>query len=211
MVRDILSTQRVLPCCSRYPLTLFGTTVQLANATGLASFNDLHIDQIVSKQLRAIAPDQMPLGSATYQITTGTASSMDVASNPVSNVSLIFSSPSTAPKGTLTGSTTVQADAIGNAAAPLNRQQRAWQLRGHGRSGRRQPPVFPLTILPAQSGSVRVSPSELDLISEINQAAPGAQSVQISSTGAALSWMAVSSANWLTVSPESGTTPSQSR
>jgi hypothetical protein len=120
----------------------FGTTVQLANATGLATFNDLHIDQIGSKQLRAIAPDQMPVGSATYQITTGTASSMDVAS-PVSNVSLIFSSPSTAPNGTLTGSTTLQADATGIAATPLNRQQRAWQLRGHGRSGRRQPPVFP--------------------------------------------------------------------
>jgi adhesin/invasin len=58
-----------------------------------------------------------------------------------------------------------------------------------------------LTNLPQQTGTIAVNPNTLAFTSEINQAAPPGQTVQVTAT---VSWTVSSSASWLSASPASG-------
>jgi adhesin/invasin len=211
---------------------LSGTVVQLTDATGLATFNDLKIGAVGTKTLRAASPQQAPVDSKPFQITAGTATSIavfsgspqattvsqqfpsllqarvtDLAGNPVSGVSVTFAlSTAAGPGGTFSGPTTVATDADGIATAPA--------LTANSSPGNfavtataavvGSPAVFSLTNLPQQSSAIVVTPTSLAFASEINQQAPPAQTVQISA-GSSVTWTTSSSASWLSAMPANGT------
>ncbi len=211
---------------------LFGTLVQVTDATGLATFNDLKIGTVGTMTLRAASTQQPPVNSNPFQISAGAAASIavfsgspqattvsnqfptllqarvtDVAGNPVSGVAVTFA-PSTAagPSGTFSGPTTVVTDANGIATAPA--------LTANSSPGNfvvaatatavSSPAVFTLTNLPQQSSATVVTPDSLTFLSEINQAAPAGQGVQIVA-GGTVTWTASSSDSWLAALPASGT------
>ena len=59
---------------------LFGTVVQLTDATGLATFNDLKIGTVGTMTLRAASTQQAPVSSNSFQITAGAPASVAVVS-----------------------------------------------------------------------------------------------------------------------------------
>src|SRR5262249_50715883 len=61
--------------------------------------------------------------------------------------------------------------------------------------------IFAMPTLPQQTSTIAVNPNTLAFTSEINQAAPSGQTVQITAT---VSWTTSSSASWLSASPASG-------
>jgi adhesin/invasin len=212
--------------------TLSGTVVQLTDTTGLATFNDLNIGAVGTKTLRAVSPETTPVVSKPFEITAGTTTSIavfsgspqvttvsqqfpsllqarvtDLAGNPVSGVSVIFALPTAAgPGGTFSGPTTVATDANGIATAPVltaNTSPGSFVVTATA-PGVTSPAVFSLTNLPTQSSTVVVNPTSLVFISEINQPAPPAQTVQISA-GSTVTWTSSSSAPWLSAMPANGT------
>ena len=65
-----------------------------------------------------------------------------------------------------------------------------------------------LTITSGGTSNITVSPANLSFTAQQGGPAPSAQSISINSTGSSLNWTASSNASWLSVSPNSGTTPS---
>ena len=211
---------------------LFGTVVQVTDATGLATFNDLKIGTVGTMTLRAASTQQPPVNSNPFQITAGIAASIavfsgspqaatvsnqfptllqarvtDLAGNPVSGVAVTFA-PSTAagPSGTFSGATTVVTDANGIATASAltaNSSPGNFVVTATA-TGVGSPAVFALTNLPQQSSATVVTPDSLTFLSEINQAAPGGQGVQIVA-GGTVTWTASASDSWLAAQPASGT------
>jgi adhesin/invasin len=209
--------------------TLLGTVVQLTNATGLATFNDLRIGATRTKTLRATASQETPATSNPFQITAGAAAGIavfsgapqattvgtpfgsllqaqvtDIAGNPVSGVSVTLAAAASGPSGTFAAVATVTTDANGIATAPIltaNSTPGNWVATAAA-AGITAPAVFSLTNLPTQATTITVNPSTLVFRSEINQSAPPGQTVQISATG---SWTLSSSAPWLSALPASGT------
>jgi adhesin/invasin len=212
--------------------TLSGTVVQLTDATGLATFNDLKIGAVGTKTLRAASPQQAPINSNPFQITAGTPTNIsvfggspqattvskqfpallqarvtDLANNPVSGVSVTFALPTASgPGGTFSGQTTVITDSNGIATAPpltANTSPGNFVVAATA-TGVTSPAVFSLTNLPQQSSAVGVTPTSLVFVSEINQAAPPSQTVQVSA-GGTVTWTPSASAPWLSVQPANGT------
>jgi uncharacterized protein (TIGR03437 family) len=213
--------------------TLLGTLVQFTNAAGTATFNDLSIGAVGTKQLTAQSTGQAPVSSNIFQITAGTASTiipvqgtpqvtnistsfpvplqaqvLDANRNPVSGVSVTFSAPASGPSGTFGGAVTVLTDSNGIATAPgltANVTVGTFLVTASA-SGVANPATFSLTNLPL-AGSLTVNPSQLSFASQAGQPAPTGQTVQVLSTAGALTWTATTSAPWITVSSSSGTTP----
>jgi uncharacterized protein (TIGR03437 family) len=215
---------------------LSGTLVQLTDATGLAAFPDLRLDQPGAMRLRAIAPGRSPAESNTFQVAPGPASSIvafsgspqsatvsqpfpellkaqvnDSTGHPVSGVSVTFSTPSSGPSGTFAAPATATTDATGIATAPsltAGSQPGDWVVTAAA-TGVSAPAMFALANLPDQSSLV-VAPGILFFTSEVNQPAPSAQSALITSSGATpVNWGATPSASWLAAEPGAGTTPGQ--
>jgi adhesin/invasin len=211
---------------------IFGTVVQLTASTGLATFNDLQIGAVGTKTLRAASPQQAPVSSNPFQIIAGAPASTtvlagspqatnvsqqfpallqtrvtDLAGNPVSGVSVVFALPSgNGPSGAFSGPTTVATDANGIATAPIltaNTSPGNFAVTATA-AGVGSPAVFALTNLPQQSSALVVTPSSLSFVSEINQAAPSGQVVQISASGT-VTWTVSASESWLAAVPASGT------
>jgi uncharacterized protein (TIGR03437 family) len=211
---------------------LFGTLVQVTDATGLATFNDLKIGTVGTMTLRAASTQQPPVNSNAFQITAGAAASIavfsgspqattvsnqfptllqarvtDLAGNPVSGVAATFAPPTAAgPGGTFSGPTTVVTDANGIATASAltaNSSPGNFVVTATA-TGVGSPAVFALTNLPQQSSAAVVTPDSLNFLGEINQAAPAGQGVQIVA-GATATWTASASASWLAALPASGT------
>lgn len=210
---------------------LLGTLVQLTNAMGLATFNDLSIAETGTKRLRATANQEIPADSNAFQITSGPAAGIaaiggglqsatvlqqfplplqvqvkDSAGNPVSGVTVTFAAPSSGPGGTFAGPITVTTDSNGVATSPAltaNSQAGSFTVTAAA-TGIASPAVFALTNLPQQTSTIRVNPNTLAFASEINQPAPSGQTVQIA---ALVSWSASSSASWLSAAPGSGSGP----
>jgi YVTN family beta-propeller protein len=215
--------------------TLFGTVVQLTDANGVATFADLQIGAAGRKTLRATSAQQSPADSTPFQITVGKAAAInvvsgspqsttvlqpfpaqlqvqvtDAAGNPVSGAPVAFALSPSGPGGTFSGGATVAADANGFATSPTltaNSQPGSFLVTA-STTGVGTPAVFALTNLPQPSSAFVVGPSSLTFGSEINQPAPPAQTLQIT-TVSTLSWTATSSATWLTVSPSNGTGSAQ--
>lgn len=212
--------------------TLFGTVVQLTDATGLATFNDLKIGTVGTVTLRATSTQQAPVNSHPFQITAGAPASIavfsgspqattvsqqfpvlllarvtDLAGNPVTEVSVTFAlSTAAGPGGTFSGPTTVVTDANGIATAgalTANSSPGNFVVTATA-TGVGSPAVFALTNLPQQSSAAVVTPDSLNFLGEINQAAPAGQGVQIVA-GATATWTASASASWLAALPASGT------
>jgi uncharacterized protein (TIGR03437 family) len=215
---------------------LSGTLVQLTDAAGLAAFPDLRLDQPGAMRLRAIAPGRSPAQSNSFQVTPGPASSIvafsgspqsatvsqpfpellqaqvrDSTGHPVSGVSVTFSTPSSGPSGTFAAPATATTDATGVATAPsltAGSQSGDWVATAAA-TGVSAPAMFALANLPDQS-SVGVAPGILVFSSEVNQPAPAAQSVLITSSGGPpVSWGATPTTSWLAAAPGAGTTPGQ--
>jgi adhesin/invasin len=215
--------------------TLTGATVQITDATGTATFNDLRIGAAGPKQLTASSSSQAPAVSSTFQITAGTPATItaiagtpqsttvstlflmllqaqvkDLAGNPVGGASVTFVAPTSGPSGTFSGPATAITDNNGIATAPLftaNSTPGSFAVIASA-TGVSSQAAFSLTILPP-AGSLTLTPSTLNVISQINQAMPVKQPVTVGSNGVTLNWTASASAPWLTVSPSSGTTPTQ--
>ncbi len=210
---------------------LFGSVVQFTDATGLATFNDLKIGTVGTMKLRAVSQQQAPVDSNTFQITAGAPASIavfsgspqattvsqqfpallqarvtDIAGNPVSGVSVTFLPAATGPSGTFSGPGTVATDANGIATAPpltANSSPGNFVVTATA-AGVSSPAVFALANLPQQSSAAAVTPHSLAFLSEINQAAPAGQVVQIVA-GGTVTWTASSSDSWLTALPATGT------
>jgi adhesin/invasin len=208
--------------------TLLGTLVQVTDSTGLATFNDLRLAETGTKHLRATANQQTPADSNTFQITAGAATSVtaiggtpqfatvlqqfrtslraqvkDSVGNPVAGVTVSFSAPASGPSGAFAGATTITTDSNGTATAPAltaNSQSGSFTVTATA-SGVASPAVFALANLPQQASTIIVNPNTLVFASEINQAAPPGQTVQVTAT---VSWTVSSSASWLSSSPASG-------
>ena len=131
----------------------------------------------------------------------------DLAGNPVSGVAVNFVPPTAAgPSGTFSGPTTVVTDSSGIATAPpltANSSPGNFVVTATA-TGVGSPAVFTLTNLPQQSSATVVTPDSLTFLSEINQAAPGGQGVQIVA-GGTVTWTASASDSWLAAQPASGT------
>jgi adhesin/invasin len=213
---------------------LSGTVVQTTNASGLATFSDLSIDQIGTKQLRAISTEQTPAVSNTFEVAPAPISQTvpvfgspqaaeqlqpfntplqvrvtDALGNPVAGAPVSFNAPSSGPSGSFGGPATVATDSNGIATSPVltaNSTTGNFNVTATVQGG--PPALFSLTILPATTGILQVQPAQLSFTSEIGQSAPAAQSVQISANnGSVAAWAASSSAPWLTVTPAQGVTP----
>jgi adhesin/invasin len=130
----------------------------------------------------------------------------DLAGNPVTGVSVTFApSTVTGPSGTFSGPTTVVTDTNGIATAPaLTANSTPGNFVVTATAAVSSPAVFALTNLPQQSSAVVVKPDSLAFVSEINQAVPAGQGVQISASGT-VTWTASSSDSWLAALPASGT------
>jgi adhesin/invasin len=212
---------------------LGGTLVQVTDSTGTARFNDLRINTAGTKQLTATSQSQPSAVSNAFQIVAGTpatvtatsgtpqatlvstpfllllaARAVDIAGNPVGGASVTFTVPASGPSGTFSGPASATTDINGNAVAPpLTANSTAGSFAVTASvAGAVSPAVFLLTNLP-QAGSLSATPSQLSFFSQVNQPAPPGQKVQVTSTGAALTWTVSTSAPWITVSPTSGTTP----
>uniref|UniRef100_Q020K9 Ig domain protein, group 1 domain protein n=1 Tax=Solibacter usitatus (strain Ellin6076) TaxID=234267 RepID=Q020K9_SOLUE len=211
--------------------TLFGTVVQLSDATGLATFNDLRIGAVGTTTLRATSTQQAPVNSNPFQITAGVPAGItavsgspqattvsqqfpallqarvtDSAGNPVSGVAVTFASTTaTGPGGTFGGPPTVSTDANGIATAPpLTANNSAGNFVVTATAAVSSPAAFALTNLPQQSSTVSVTPDSVAFVSEINQGPPSGKGVQISAS-ATVTWTASSSNSWLAALPASGT------
>jgi len=195
---------------------LLGTVVQPTDDTGTATFNDLSISAVGIKQLAAKTQTVPSSQSTAFRISAGAPATItsisgtpqattvsipfplllqarvqDLADNPVSGASVTFAVPGSGPSGAFGGTATVTTDSNGVAAAPL--------LTANGTAGNflatasvagvGSPTTFALTNLP-QSGSLVVAPPQLSFSNQINQPLPPAQTVQVSSTAAPLSWNA---------------------
>jgi adhesin/invasin len=212
---------------------LLGTIVQLTDATGTATFNDLRISATGAKQLTATSQSQLSAVSNAFQITAGAPASItaisgtpqsttvskpftmllqarvqDPTGNPVAGANVTFTPPGSGPSGTFSSPATVTTDINGNAFAPL---LTANSIAGNFAVTASVPrmagvAVFSLTNLP-QAGSLVATPSQLSFFSQVNQPAPPGQNIQVTSMGAALSWTVSTSAPWITASPPSGVTP----
>jgi adhesin/invasin len=211
---------------------LLGTIVQLTDATGTATFNDLRISTVGTKQLTATSQSQSSAVSSPFQIMAGAPASInavsgtpqsttvstlfpmllqaqvrDTAGNPVSGASVTFTAPASGPSGTFSGPTIVTTDINGNAFAPLlTANSTAGSFTVTASVPGTAVAVFSLTNLPL-AGSLVATPSQLSFFSQVNQPAPPGQNIQVTSTGAALTWTVSTSAPWITVSPTNGTTP----
>jgi hypothetical protein len=118
--------------------------LQLTDATGLATFNDLRIGATGTKTLHATASQETPATSNPFQITAGAAAGIavfsgspdattvgtpfgsllqaqvtDIAGNPVSGVSVTFAAAASGPSGTFAAAATVTTDNNGIATAPI--------------------------------------------------------------------------------------------
>ncbi len=135
----------------------------------------------------------------------------DSTGYPVTGVSVTFSTPSSGPSGTFAAPATATTDATGVATAPAltaGSQPGDWVATAAA-TGVSAPAMFALANLPDQSNVV-VTPGTLLFTSEVNQPAPDAQSVLITSSGGpAVSWGATPTAPWLAAEPGAGTTPGQ--
>jgi adhesin/invasin len=215
--------------------TLSGNTVQTTDSTGTATFGDLSIDLVGTKQMRAISGQNVPAVSSAFQIFPGPAAGIvaisgspqsttasqlfpsllqarvtDGKGNPVAGVNVSFAVPSAGPSGTFSGSPLVATDANGLATAPpltANNISGNFSVTALA-GGVAAPAAFSLTILASASGTLAVLPPQISFAGETSQPAPAPQTVRITNTdGRVEPWTAVSSARWLTVSPPAGTTP----
>jgi adhesin/invasin len=208
--------------------TLLGTLVQLTDGTGLATFKDVHIGETGTKRLRATASQEVPADSNPFQITAGPAASItaiggtpqaaivlqqfpsplraqvrDTPGNAVSGVTVTFSSPASGPSGTFAGPVTVTTDGNEIATGPTltaNSQAGSFMVTATA-TGTASPAAFALTNLPQQPSTIILDNIQLAFTSEINQAPPPGQIVQIT---APVSWTVSSSASWLSAAPASG-------
>jgi adhesin/invasin len=213
--------------------SLLGTFVQLTDSTGTATFNDLHISAAGTKKLTATSQSQLSTVSNAFQIVAGAPATItavsgtpqsttvsklftmllqaqvqDTAGNPVGGANVTFTVPASGPSGVFSGPATVTTDINGNAfAPPLTANGTAGSFAATasvpGTSG---VAVFSLTNLP-QTGSLSATSSQLSFFSQVNQPAPPGQNIQVTSTGASLSWTVSASATWITVNPTTGATP----
>ena len=217
--------------------TLSGNLVQLTEANGIATFRDLRINQTGSKRLRAIAQQQLPADSNTFQIVTGPPANIvlysgspqattlgqpfpeplqalvtDALGDPVSGVSVIFTPPATGPSGTFNGSPVATTGADGIAISPALVANSAsgsfvTTATATGVGGAVQ---FALVNLPQQVTVIVATPANLSFAQEVGQPLPPGQTVQISTTSQTpANWTASSSASWLVAAPVSGITPGQ--
>ncbi len=214
---------------------LLGTVVQLTDATGLARFGDLRLDQSGAKRLQATSAQQAQANSISFQVTSGAPSGIfvfsgspqtttvlqqfpsmlqaqvkDAGGYPAVGVSVTFSVPASGPSGAFAGSATVSTNGSGVATAPAliaNGQAGSFTVTATT-AGVSSPAVFVLTNLPQQTSSIIVTPGSLQFASEIGQPAPAGQTVRVTSgTGQILIWNATPSAPWLVALPLSGSTP----
>jgi adhesin/invasin len=214
---------------------LFGTALQVTDSSGTATFGDLAIDLVGTKQLRAISGQNASAISASFQISPGPPAAAlpisgspqstnplqlfptllqvrvtDRTGNPVVGLNVSFVVPSSGPSGTFSSSPVVATDTNGLATAPpltANSNPGTFSVIASA-EGAPAPAAFSLTILPGPVGTLTVLPSQISFASEVGQPGPAPQTVQIANTEARVeSWTAVSSARWLTVTPPSGSTP----
>ena len=213
--------------------SLLGTLVQLTDSTGTATFNDLRLSAAGTKKLTATAQSQLSTVSHPFQIVAGPPATIttvsgtpqsttfskqfpmllqvqvqDTAGNPVGGANVTFTVPASGPSGVFSGPATVTTDINGTAFAPrLTANGTAGSFAATasvpGTSG---VAVFSLTNLP-QTGWLSATPLQLSFFSQVNQPAPPGQNIQVTSTGASLSWTVSASATWITVNPTTGATP----
>ena len=212
--------------------TLSGSLVQLTEANGIATFGDLRISQTGGKQLRAATEQQLPADSNTFQIVAGPPANIalyggspqsttigqpfpeplqalvtDDLGDPISGVSVIFSSPATGPSGTFNGSPVFTTGADGIATSPTlvaNSESGNFMATAMatGAGGAVQ---YALANLSQQTATLVPVPTALSFSQEIGQPPPPGQNVQISTTGQIpVNWTASSSATWLAAVPASG-------
>jgi adhesin/invasin len=216
--------------------TLSGTTVQLTDANGIATFGDLSIDLAGSKRLRALGSAQTSADSGQFQISAAAASRIlplsgsgqivpagaqfsaplqalveDALGNPVSGQTVTFALPASGPSGTFAGPPTVQTGSDGVATSPLitaNNTQGVISATASLSSAATA--SFILGILTPSGGSLRSDTTVMQFIQAFGGAAPAPQVANLTSiSGSPISWTATASVSWLTVSPISGTTPGQ--
>jgi hypothetical protein len=121
--------------------TLSGTLSQATDASGVATFNDLSIDLVGSKQLTASSGSLTSAVSDSFMITAGAAASLtatggtpqsaiintqfpqplevtvtDAAGNPLSGVTVTFTAPTSGPSAALSNGGSVTTDANGHAS-----------------------------------------------------------------------------------------------
>jgi uncharacterized protein (TIGR03437 family) len=125
----------------------------------------------------------------------------DAAGKPVSGVQVMFTAPTSGPGALFGGqsTTTVATDAQGHATATITANSLAGGPYAVVASAANVTgsAIFVL----ANASTVVVNPNTLVFTSEINQAAPSGQTVQVAAT---VGWTVSSSASWLSSSPASG-------
>jgi hypothetical protein len=127
---------------------------------------------------------------------TGTALSYTVGTS----ASWLTATPTS---GTTPGSVTVGINTSGLAAGTYNGTV---TVTATGASNSPQTTAVTLTVT-SSTPSLTLSPTSLTYSYQIGGPTPAAQSVNVTSSGSALSYTVTQSANWLTTSPASGTTP----
>lgn len=135
---------------------------------------------------------------ASQSVTVGSSTSQSLSySTSVSN-SWITATASGSTPGTLQ---------IGVSPASLSPGTYNGTVTITSASATNSPQTVKVTLVVAAPPTVSASPTSLSYSYRMDGSAPGSQSVQVTSSGAALSYTASSSANWLSVSPASGSTP----
>jgi adhesin/invasin len=215
---------------------LFGASVQLTDANGIATFSNLSIDLAGTKQLQAFGSAEASAVSNQFQISAGAPTQLvpvsggsqiveplgqfsaplqvrveDAAGNPVAGVPVTFNLPASGPSGTFAGPQVVQSGPDGLATSPLitaNNTQGV--INATASVANVANAQFLLAIIQPSSGPLQVNPPAVQFGQAFGGTAPQAQTATVYSTsGSELSWTATSTVPWLSVSPTSGTTPTQ--
>jgi len=231
-----ISGVAILMTLSQGTGSLSGTHVEMTDTNGIAVFNDLSVDLAGAKRLRALGSAQAAVDSNQFQISAGSAATIapvsgggqianqsaqfagplqalveDALGNPVSGVAVTFALPASGASGTFAGPATTQTDANGIATSPLitanNIQGVISATATAANLGAAQ---FVLAVIQPSGGSLRVNPTVTQFVQAFGGVPPSTQTATIVSiSGSEIPWTAASSAPWLTLSPISGTTPSQ--
>lgn len=193
--------------------TLSGTVVRVANPNGIATFDDLSINDDGVKRLRAVAAESAPADSNVFQITPGPAATItaysgsfqettvlqpfpaplwaqvkDASGNFVNGAQVTFAVPASGPSGTFNGSPVVTTGTDGIAKAPpLTANNQAGSFSVTATTLGIPPATFTLTNLAAPpsspEGGVSVAPRLFRFVSELGQPAPASQLLYITSNG----------------------------
>jgi adhesin/invasin len=216
--------------------SLSGTSVQMTDASGIATFSDLSIDLAGPKRLRAFGSAEAAADSNQFQISAGALARLvpvsggaqitaplspfsgplqvrveDAVGNPVPGVAVTFNLPASGSSGTFAGPAVIQSGADGVATSPLitaNGIQGVFTATASAANvGNAE---FVLAIIQPSSGFLQVTPTATQFVQTFGGSAPSPQTATIVSTATSeLPWTATSTAPWLSVSPASGTTPAQ--